>query len=205
MPRRGAERYWFLPRSELGTVDVRSTLTLECIPGWKLREVTAETRNGLMRIGELARRTGVSPDLLRYYERRGLLPKSSRTSGGYREYPASIVKRVQAIRTAVALGFALDELAQIFKMRDHGGAPCRLVRALAGKKLEAIDERLKELTRQRKLLASVLLDWDDLLAKAAPGARAGLLDALAANEPLPVPSTPRPLRERFGRRTIQRR
>jgi len=157
-----------------------------------------------MRIGELARRTGVSPDLLRYYERKGLLPRSSRTSGGYREYPASIVRRVQAIRTAVVLGFALDELAQIFKTRDQGGAPCRIVRALAGKKLEAIDERLDELNSQRKLLASVLLDWDERLAKAAPGARAGLLDALAANERLPVPSTPRPLKERFGRRTIHK-
>jgi len=58
---------------------------------------------------------------------------------------------------------------------------------LAGKKLAAIDERLKELTRQRKLLASVLLDWDERLAKAAPGARpiarcSGTGDSIAVSD-----------------------
>ncbi|HXN40704.1 MAG TPA: MerR family DNA-binding transcriptional regulator [Myxococcaceae bacterium] len=157
-----------------------------------------------MRIGELSRLTRVSPDMLRHYERMGLLPKPPRSSGGYREYPASAVKRVQAIRAAVWLGFGLDELAQAFRMRDRGGAPCSLVRALAGKKLEAIEEQLRELTRHKKLLADVLTDWDDRLTKVALGTRLGLLEALAARPDIAAVSARRPRRERFGHRKLER-
>jgi DNA-binding transcriptional MerR regulator len=142
--------------------------------------------------------------MLRHYERMGLLPKPPRSSGGYREYSASAVKRVQAIRAAVWLGFGIDELTQAFRVRDLGGAPCSLVRALAGKKLEAIEEQLRELTRHKKLLADVLTDWDDRLTKVAPGTRLGLLEALTARPNIAAVSASRPRRERFGRRKLER-
>jgi DNA-binding transcriptional MerR regulator len=114
------------------------------------------------------------------------------------------VKRVQAIRAALWLGFGLDELAQAFKMRDEGRVPCSLVRAVAGKKLEAIEEQLRELTKHRKLLTDVLSDWDERFTKVAPGTRLGLLDALAAQRDIAAASASRPRRERFGRRKLQR-
>jgi len=169
-----------------------------------MQEVRGNGESGLMRIGELSRLTTVSPDMLRHYERMGLLPRPPRSSGGYREYPASAVKRVQAIRAAVWLGFGLDELAQAFRMRDEGGAPCSLVRALAGRKLEGIEEQLRELTRHKKLLEDVLSDWDDRLTEVAPGTRLGLLDALAAQRGIAAVSASRPRQERFGRRKPQR-
>jgi DNA-binding transcriptional MerR regulator len=110
---------------------------------------------------------------------------------------------VRAIRTAIALGFSIDELAQVFKMRDKGGVPCRFVRTLAGKKLEAIEEHLRQLSHHRELLTSLLLDWDERLAKAAPAARVGLLDALADEHT--VPSTKFHLEERFLKRRKGRR
>jgi DNA-binding transcriptional MerR regulator len=141
--------------------------------------------------------------MLRHYERKGLFLNPPRSSGGYREYPASTVQRVRAIRTAIALGFSIDELAQIYRTRDKGGAPCRFVRTLAGKKLEAIEERLRQLSHHRELLASVLSNWDERLAKAAPTARVGLLDALADEHT--VPSTTFHLEERFFNRRRRRR
>ena len=66
-----------------------------------------------MRSTALARLAGVSPDTLRHYEAKGLLPRAARSKNGYREYPAEALARVGLVRRAVALGFTLDELARI--------------------------------------------------------------------------------------------
>jgi MerR family copper efflux transcriptional regulator len=133
---------------------------------------------------------GVSPDTLRHYELKGLLPKPPRSPNGYRDYPAEATGRVQLVRRAVSLGFTLDEIARILAVRDRGGAPCRRVRALGDEKLRALDARLLELSEARDLLRTVLRHWDALLERSQPGERAGLLDAL---EPLVAVGTPSPL------------
>jgi len=161
--------------------------------------VKSSASNGrLFRIGELSHRTGVSPDTLRYYEVKGLMPSPTRTAGGYRQYPESAMKRVQAIRAALAIGFSIRELATVFTTRDAGGIPCHVVRALAAKKLELIEERLLELARKRDALKSVLSDWNERLRHTPTGARAGLLDALADNYPGSASVASKRLEERFG-------
>ena len=76
----------------------------------------------LLRIGELARRTLTSVDTLRHYERMGLLlPR--RLANGYRVYRPDAVERVRMIRSALALGFHLDELAKFLALRASGRAP----------------------------------------------------------------------------------
>ena len=62
-------------------------------------------------IGIVAKRTGVTPDTIRYYERLGLLPKPARTPAGYREYSEGIVNRLVLIRNAQQFGFPLREIA----------------------------------------------------------------------------------------------
>ena len=161
--------------------------------------VKSSASNGrLFRIGELSHLTGVSPDLLRHYEAKGLMPSPTRTACGYRQYPESALKRVQAIRAALAIGFSIRELATVFKTRDAGGIPCHAVRALAAKKLELIEQRLLELARQRNALKSVLSDWDERLRHTPSGARAGLLDALANKYPGSASVASKRLEERFG-------
>jgi predicted site-specific integrase-resolvase len=58
----------------------------------------------LLRIGQLAERAGVSADTIRHYDRLGLLPKTSRSAGGYRLFPPAVVQRVLLIRDAVRVG-----------------------------------------------------------------------------------------------------
>ena len=83
----------------------------------------------------------MSTDTLRLYEKKGLLPKARRSGNGYREYSEDARQRAaRLVRQAVAIGFTLAELAQILRVRDQGGIPCRDVRALGGRKLEALDE-----------------------------------------------------------------
>jgi len=131
-----------------------------------------------LQAGEMARRTGVSKDALRFYERRGLLAPPRRLANNYRVYPAGTVERVLWIRRVLAAGFTIDELARILAERDRGGIPCRQVRALGEAKLAEVEERLRELTDLRDGLREMLADWDDRLASTPPGTRAGLLDAL---------------------------
>jgi MerR family transcriptional regulator, copper efflux regulator len=147
-----------------------------------------------LRAGALARMAGVSTDTLRVYEKRGLLPRPGRAANGYREYTVEALTRVRVVRQALALGFTLGELARVFRVRDQGGAPCRDVRALAGAKMERLDETLAELGRARERLRAVLRRWDEILAATPQGARAALLHALEglveAGEPSPfVPAS----------------
>jgi DNA-binding transcriptional MerR regulator len=71
--------------------------------------------------GQLARLAGISPDTLRFYERRRLLPSAPRTASGYRLFPPEALARVKLIRAALSIGFSVDELAAILGERNRGG------------------------------------------------------------------------------------
>lgn len=136
------------------------------------------SKNGPLRVGELARLTGVSTDTLRHYERKGLL-QPRRSLNGYRAYPYHTVDRVMLIRNALAIGFGLDELANILKIRDAGGAPCRQVRAMFAAKLNDLEILLDEMTAMRNELRLLLKNWDRHLESTDPGKQARLLESLA--------------------------
>ena len=106
---------------------------------------------------------------------------AGRSANGYRRYPAKAFARVQLVRRALAVGFTLDELGTVLKVRDRGGVPCRRVRELAAEKLLAVESRLSELSALRDELRSSLKDWDRRLAQTDPAAPAGLLEALASS------------------------
>lgn len=131
-----------------------------------------------MRSGELACECGISADTLRHYEAVGVLQRPKRTASGYRQYPPEAVKRVRLVRRALEIGFTLQELAEILKVRDAGGAPCREVRALAEVKLEQVMREIEDLCDLRDHMRAVLTDWDQRLGDTPRGTRAGLLEAL---------------------------
>ena len=133
--------------------------------------------------GQLARLAGISPDTLRFYERRGLLPSAPRTHSGYRLYPPEALARVKLIRGALSIGFSVDELAAILGERDRGGAPCRRVRELAADKLAALEAQLRDLQSWRRELRKTLAGWARVLRDTPRGKRAGLLEAFVATHP----------------------
>ena len=133
----------------------------------------------LLRSGELASRAGVSTDTLRYYEQKGVLSPPPRSSNGYRCYPAESLERVHLVRSALRIGFSIDELSHVLRIRQGGGAPCRTVRAMASAKLRELRQRQVEVARLCRLLKAVIRRWDRQLGRTAPGERAHLLDTLA--------------------------
>ena len=98
-----------------------------------------------MRIGELARRTGLAPSAVRYYEQLGLLPAPQRTASGYRSYAQDAVDRLAFIRSAQAVGLTLSEVGQVLRVRDVGEAPCRVVTELIDRRRTEVGARIAEL------------------------------------------------------------
>ncbi|GAA0906408.1 MerR family transcriptional regulator [Virgisporangium aurantiacum] len=113
-----------------------------------------------MRIGELARRTGVSERSLRYYEQQNLLA-SERTAGGHRDYPERAVDRVIRIQELFAAGLNSRTIARILPcMRDTDGGPSeiatpQLVADLTSER-DRIDRMMTELASSRDVLDGVI-------------------------------------------------
>jgi DNA-binding transcriptional MerR regulator len=98
-----------------------------------------------MRIGELAEEVGVDPPTIRYYESIGVLPEPERTSSGYRSYTPDDVERVRFVTLARSLGLHLEDIRQILGLRDRGEAPCRFVRDVLDRQVDAVEERIRQL------------------------------------------------------------
>ena len=107
--------------------------------------------NDGLRIGEVAKRAGVSIDTLRYYEKVRLLPRASRSTGGFRLYAPEHVERVRFIKHAQQLGFSLDEIRGL--LASGSAEECMKVRDLLHNKLSEMDERLKSIRAFRRVLA----------------------------------------------------
>jgi DNA-binding transcriptional MerR regulator len=97
-----------------------------------------------MLIGEVARRSGVQPKTLRYYEDIGLL-RPERTPSGYRDYDDRVFDRLTFIRSAQALGLSLAEIRRIVTLRDNGEAPCAHVAELLEERSAAIARTIRDL------------------------------------------------------------
>jgi len=103
------------------------------------------------RIGEVATRSGVSVDAVRYYERLKLLPRARRTSGGFRVFDPEVVERVRFIKQAQDLGLTLDEIKGL--LATGGAQECLRVHDLLVKKMGELDDKMKTLKDFRRTLA----------------------------------------------------
>ena len=102
-----------------------------------------------MRIGEIAKRAGVTVDTVRFYERVGVLPAPARTESGYRDYEPETVERIQLTRELQGIGFTLSDAVGALAAHDAGGATCESERWRLQAVLDRVDARLAELTALR--------------------------------------------------------
>ncbi len=98
-----------------------------------------------MRIGDLAASAEISPETVRYYEKRGLLAPPERTSNGYRSYDDTTLNQLRFIQVAQAAGLTLAEIRSVIELRGHGITPCSHVETLLSEKLEEVRERQRQL------------------------------------------------------------
>ena len=109
----------------------------------------------IMRIGQLARETGVSTKTVRYYETIGVLPEADRAPNGYRTYGQHSVERLRFIRNAQATGLTLTEITSILELREQGTSTCEHVIRLLEHHLEDLDRQIAGLQHTRTQLAAL--------------------------------------------------
>jgi DNA-binding transcriptional MerR regulator len=96
-------------------------------------------------IGQLAKATDTKTVTIRYYEKEGLLPSSTRSVSGYRLYGPVERDRLQFIRRARALGFSLDEVRELLGLADRQQSPCDAVDSLIAEHLRQVRLGLADL------------------------------------------------------------
>jgi MerR family mercuric resistance operon transcriptional regulator len=119
-------------------------------------------------IGELARRSGVNIETIRYYERVNLLPRPPRTASGRRLFGMSELRILVFIRRARELGFSLDEVRALLRLGEPGKASCREVREVASHHLHDIRSKLTDLKKLEGLLASTISRCSGRVAPECP-------------------------------------
>src|SRR5271170_6842983 len=112
--------------------------------------------DAVLQIGQVAQRTGLSVDAIRFYEKSGLLPRPARTQGGYRLYEEREVADLEFIQRAQHLGFSLNEIRELFSIQRHPHEVCVHVRDLIAQKLDIVRAKVAELQRMETELAGAL-------------------------------------------------
>src|SRR5438128_752925 len=120
---------------------------------------------GRIAIGALSKHTGANIETIRYYERVGLLPVPSRSSGGYRLYSRDHLKRLNFVRRARVLGFSIGEVRTLLRLADERKRPCAEVRVVADAHLKEVRAKIADLRRMERVLKTTV-------ARCASGKRA---------------------------------
>ena len=92
--------------------------------------------------------------LVRFYQRKGLMPEPIRPPGGIRRYTSVDLSRVRFIKAAQRLGFSLNEICELLTLED--GTQCRVARRLAERKLADVRQRLDDLRRIQAVLGQLI-------------------------------------------------
>jgi MerR family mercuric resistance operon transcriptional regulator len=107
-------------------------------------------------IGELARRTGVHIETIRYFEKIALIEAPGRTEGGHRVYSERHVRALSFIKRARELGFSPHEVRTMLNLGGPGKACCDEVRDIAVHHLDQVRRKIADLTTLEHLLASTV-------------------------------------------------
>ncbi len=123
----------------------------------------------LLKVGDLARRTGLTVRTLHHYDEIGLLKPSGRSEAGYRLYSQADVQRLHGIQTMRQMGLGLSDIAEL--LAGEGVAPQRII----GQQIRALDQQIARATELRGRLTMLR---DGLMAGAEPD-MGNWLEALA--------------------------
>ena len=129
-------------------------------------------------IGHLAREAGVNLETVRFYERRGLLPKPPRSASGYRLFPAEATRRLRFIRRAQELGFSLSEIRELLTLRVSRDTTSAKIRARAEAKIADIETKIKSLESMKKTLRKLTRVCDGCV----PVAECPILESLDSED-----------------------
>ena len=129
---------------------------------------------GTYKIGEVTRRVNVNKETVRYYEKRGLIPKPDRRRSGYRIFTQRHIDQIKFIKRSQKLGFTLKEIKELLDLRMDEDTTCSEIRSEAQRKYQDVVEKINDLKR----IKSTLTDLIDSCSGSGPKGDCPILEAL---------------------------
>ena len=114
-----------------------------------------------LRIGEVARRTGLPVKTIRFYCDAGLLQPKARSEGGYRLFDQENLAELAIIRALRAMDVSIPELTKILEVRRSGVCNCSVLKRTIATQMDSISLRIDELAAMKDELARLLNSWQD--------------------------------------------
>ncbi|GAB2675471.1 Cd(II)/Pb(II)-responsive transcriptional regulator [Aliiglaciecola aliphaticivorans] len=108
-----------------------------------------------MKIGQLADKTGLSIQTIRFYERKALLAAPQRTQSNYRRYSDEALKQLLFIKQCRALDMTIEEISLVLETRAKPDSSCGTVNATIDKHIDDIEQRITELNALRQSLVTI--------------------------------------------------
>ena len=148
------------------------------------------SKKGGLLIGELSRKTGISTQTIRYYERLGLLNAPQRNTAYYRIYSEEAEERLQFIQKAKHFGLSLDEIKTLIEIRSEGVPPCTNLKVMVKKHLDNLEQQIKEmvafhqeLSHRYKQIETIIPDSSAVVTEElCQGKICGLIERDSENE-----------------------
>ena len=109
-----------------------------------------------LNIGQVAQRTGLTVETVRFYEKKALIDEPQRSHAGYRQYPPETVKRVQFIQNAKDVGFTLKDIGELLALTRNPGTSCGDIKQRAMQKIEEVDHKIRDLKRIHDALGRMI-------------------------------------------------
>lgn len=103
-------------------------------------------------IGQLAKKSRVNIETVRYYEWRGLIPVPPRRDSGYRQFPEDAVARIRFIKHSQEVGFTLKEISELLSLRVDPETTCADIRRRTEGKISEVEKKIQALNRMKKAL-----------------------------------------------------
>lgn len=125
--------------------------------------------NGLMQIGDVSTRTGLTVDTIRFYERERLLHGASRSSGGFRLFSVGDLEDLTFIRNAQELGFSLDEIRELLTLKHASHPDCSQVEQLLEHKVEIVRGKIAALRKLERELRQAAAECKSNLRRITKG------------------------------------
>ena len=116
---------------------------------------------GLLKIGDVAARSGLTVKTIRFYCDEGLIHPASRSDGGFRLFSPDVFEELTFIRTLRALEIPLPDVLKILESRRSGICTCTSLQSTIRSKAGEIEEKISALRAMHIELMDLLNDWQD--------------------------------------------
>lgn len=116
-------------------------------------ETITSSRAQVLTAGQLATRSGVNVETIRYFEKIGMLPLAGRTANGHRRFDDTHLRQLVFIRRARAMGFSQDDVRSLLALSDDSSKSCADIKLIADANLRGIRTKIAGLKRLEQILA----------------------------------------------------